>query len=123
MTQKRLLILEDDQDLLLNMVAFFEDEGFNCVGAKSAEAAIKILEEDQFHIAIVDIGLPDMNGEVFITSVSKIHPAIKFVIHTGQNDFKLSNELKTLEIREHHVFRKPLLDFSDLTKELILLTN
>jgi len=123
MKQKRLLILEDDRDLLLNMVAFFEDEGFDCVGADNAEEAIKILNESQFHLAIVDIGLPKMSGEEFITAVNKINPTIKFVIHTGQNNFKLSNELRELKIKEQHVFRKPLLDFSDLTKELILLTN
>lgn len=123
MKQKRLLILEDDRDLLLNMVAFFEDEGFSCTGADTAEEAITILKEGQFHLAIVDIGLPQMNGEEFITEVNKIHPSIKFVIHTGQNNFTLSKELRDLNIKEQHVFRKPLLDFSQLTKELILLTN
>ena len=123
MLQNKLLILEDDLDLQINLVAYFEDEGFECTGAESAEEALNYLRENLFDLAIVDIGLPNISGEEFITIVNKEFPSLKFVIYTGQPDFNLSNRLKSIDIKENHLFRKPIFDYSLITKELLLLTS
>lgn len=118
---KKLLIVEDDKDLLINMIAFFEDEGYDCTGAYSAEDALVHLEDNLFDLAIVDIGLSHMSGDEFISLARARHQHLKFIIHTGQNSFQLSDELRSLEIHDRHVFRKPLLDFTPIMQELALL--
>ncbi|HMO02226.1 MAG TPA: response regulator transcription factor [Oligoflexia bacterium] len=62
MTEKRILIVEDDSSLGLTLVEVLEKEGYTADLAQSLADAYLKLKEDRCELAIVDINLPDGSG-------------------------------------------------------------
>ncbi len=64
MKQKRIIIVEDDRDLLENMVKYLTLCGYEVTGAASAREFYYHLSRQTYLLAVLDIGLPDQSGLV-----------------------------------------------------------
>ncbi|MFZ5573331.1 MAG: response regulator [Thermodesulfobacteriota bacterium] len=118
----RVLILDDDDIIRVNLVAFFEDENFIVRSAISAETGLQLIATEPFHAGVIDIRLPGMDGNGFILRAHEICPAMKFIVHTGSADYVLPETLTAIGLTSRHVFTKPLKDMRLLiqaVKELI----
>jgi len=84
----RILLVEDE--VLVRMVATdqLEDLGYRVETAGSAtEAMIKVkLMEGNIALAIVDIGLPDIKGDVLVGELRTRHPHLPIVVARGYDD-------------------------------------
>jgi CheY-like chemotaxis protein len=58
----RVLLLDDNVSLACMMKRHFEIEGFHVTMAHLGYEALRLLGEQRFHLAIVDIDLPDITG-------------------------------------------------------------
>jgi signal transduction histidine kinase/ActR/RegA family two-component response regulator len=58
----RLLVVDDNDDAAHSLIALLELEGHEARGVASAEAALRLLDEFVPQAAILDLGLPAMNG-------------------------------------------------------------
>lgn len=58
----RLLIVEDDRTIAENLYEYLEARGHQCDYADSLAAAIRLLEVQEFDVAILDRALPDGDG-------------------------------------------------------------
>ncbi|MFH2131454.1 MAG: response regulator [bacterium] len=103
----KILIIDDEPFIRESLAGFLEDCDYFVSSADSAEQAMDQLRKTPFDIAIVDLRLPGMNGDVFIQDVSRLLPQIRFLIHTGSVDYRLSAELLEIGVRPEHVFYKP----------------
>lgn len=65
-TPHRILICEDDPDILALLEFMLQQDGFITDCARSAEQAKKLLNEHNYDAMTLDIGLPDQNGILFI---------------------------------------------------------
>ncbi len=59
---KKILIVEDNQDLRESLKVFLSEEGSIVSAVASAEDGIDIVDEKNFDIAIIDINLPGKSG-------------------------------------------------------------
>lgn len=59
---KKILIVEDNQDMRTSLKEFLSEEGAIVTAVASAEDAIDAVDEKQFDIAIIDINLPGKSG-------------------------------------------------------------
>lgn len=57
-----ILTVDDDTHIRELLKLYLQKEGYRVVEAADGEAAIKILEKEQVHLAIVDIMMPHMDG-------------------------------------------------------------
>lgn len=106
----RILIVDDEAGIRDSLLHFLEDYDFAVDAAASAEDALMLLETWQYQAAIVDIRLPQMDGDTFIVHAHEIDPGMQFIIHTGSVEYRLSKEIKNAGIHIKHVFLKPLID-------------
>ncbi len=123
-TWPKVLIIDDDDIIRVNLVAFFEDENFIVRSAISAETGLQLLCGEPFDVGVIDIRLPGMDGNRFIIKAHEIHPRMKFIIHTGSADYFLPETLAAIGLLPRHVFLKPLKDMRLLiqaVRELIAL--
>ena len=74
------LILDDDENVRMNLVAFFEDEGFNVISSPTAENAFDIMAAKKIEIGIIDIRLPGMDGNRFILKAHELQPRLDQVL-------------------------------------------
>ena len=116
-----LLIVDDERFILDSLSGFLEDYDFSVFQADSAESALEILEETGIDAAVVDLRLPVMSGETLIHTIHQRFPDIRFLIHTGSVGYKLTKDLKTIGLRDDHVFFKPVPDLSKLVEKLFSL--
>ncbi|WP_295450355.1 response regulator [uncultured Thiodictyon sp.] len=106
----RILVVEDHPSLRRNLVALLEDEDFVVSEAASGEDALKLIAEQDFQVAVVDVRLPGMNGIELIERAGGAYPHLRFLIHTGSVDYVLTPEIIALGMGEDDVFYKPISD-------------
>ena len=70
----RVLVVDDEEMILLNLAVFLEDDGFTVFSASSGEAALELLSRETVDVAIVDIRLPGMDGNTLILEAHKLYP-------------------------------------------------
>jgi DNA-binding NtrC family response regulator len=115
--------LDDDNSVCLNFRLFLEDEGLDCITFESSEAALEGMNEDKFDLAIVDIMLPGMDGEEFISIAAQRDSSLRYLIHTGITNYILPDGIKQFGININDVFIKPLIDMQLLIHKITELNS
>ena len=62
MSRKRILVVDDEPEVLSLLREALEEWGYDAVGAAEGSAALRCVHDQVFDVAIVDFHLPDMNG-------------------------------------------------------------
>ncbi|MFO8010923.1 MAG: PAS domain S-box protein [Dehalococcoidia bacterium] len=89
--QLSILIVDDDEDLAQSLRDLLELEGYSPAVCHSGEAAISIIEETGFDLALIDIRLPDMPGLELVWELRKRDPEIESIIITGYGTVELAS--------------------------------
>ena len=88
--QKRILLVDDEQELLDMVISILNEDGFqNIKTAKTVAEAIVISETYQPEFAILDVMLPDGNGFDLMEQLKKSadYPVL-FLTARGEDDDK-----------------------------------
>lgn len=101
----RILIVEDNEELLALVAGYFKNKGsFDVFTAADGTAALKLVDEKDFDIAILDIMLPGPNGfEICKALRNKSRCPIVFLTALGNED----NILKGYELGADEYMVKP----------------
>ena len=62
MNNKKILIVDDDEDLSFIISEMLEGCGYSTAHASTAEEAFTILTDSKFDLILLDINLPDSTG-------------------------------------------------------------
>jgi len=117
-SQIRVLVVDDEPSIRNSLVEFLEDCQFDVTAADSAESALDAIERTTIDVALVDIRLPKLDGDSFIVKAHEQFPDMRFLIHTGSVEYKLSEELKRFGVTHEHVFLKPQMDLAVFEKAI-----
>lgn len=84
----RVLVVEDEFLIRMTLVEALGDEGFECVEAESADAALPILQADPaIKLLLTDIKLPGLlDGRALARRAREQLPDLPIVFMTGQPD-------------------------------------
>lgn len=118
----KVLVIDDEPPIRNSLKEFLEDYDYDVIVVGSAELALTKVRDHRFDVGIIDLRLPGISGDTFITEASKIQPDMKYLIHTGSVGYRLSIELMDLGVKQEDVFRKPvenLTRFVDKIQELL----
>ena len=66
---KRILIVEDDENLSRGIAFAFEKDGYTVIKANTLKNGRMCFEQNNIDIVILDLGLPDGNGMEFCRSI------------------------------------------------------
>lgn len=119
--ESKILIIEDDYDLLWMLKKLLSTEGYLILTAVTAAQGIEIFSRNVFDIAaiIVDLSLPDQDGEVVVNEVFKVMPDMPIIITTGSEDKVQLKRLEESGIKEILVKPFDLNKLSQLVSECI----
>ncbi|WP_298815801.1 PAS domain-containing protein [uncultured Chloroflexus sp.] len=79
----RILVVDDDPDLLRMTVATLINLGYTVSSAQDGRAALSILQAERFDLLITDVVMPEMNGQELATAALQIAPTIKVLYMSG----------------------------------------
>jgi two-component system nitrate/nitrite response regulator NarL len=86
-SSKRVLIVDDHSLFTDAMRMALDDRGLLVLGVASTGAeALRIAESNRFDLALVDLGLPDMDGLEVAKTLVRLCPGAKVLIVTASNN-------------------------------------
>ena len=105
----RILVADDDADLLEVVVEALTDAGANVASAKSGAELLKRLGEDgAFDLIIADVLMPWMTGLQVASSVREAGLEVPVILMTGNRDSSLDERVDSLD--RTVLLRKPFGD-------------
>lgn len=84
----RLLLVEDDAALRLPLARKLEAEGFRVDQAADGEAGLFLAREYPFDLAVVDLGLPKLNGLSIVQQLRQSGNAMPILILTARGSWQ-----------------------------------
>lgn len=105
MSEIRVLIVEDEENLRETLSDYLEEEGFVCSKASSILQAKEEIKKNKPHIILLDLGLPDGNGMDLAIEVKQKYNEVVIIFLSALNDPE--TKFKGLELGAQDFITKP----------------
>lgn len=97
MAAGKVLIVDDIQDWRVTLSGLLMDQGYEVQVASSVDSALQRLENESFHVAILDVRLDESNednrdGLVLMRKIKERWPSIEVIILTGYAEINMAQE-------------------------------
>jgi two-component system NtrC family response regulator/two-component system response regulator AtoC len=112
----RLLIADDEEDLVTFLAHRLRKRGLDVTMALSGSEAVSAAAELKFDVAVVDLKMPDLDGITVIEQIKSLQPFIEAIMLTGHGSHDSAWEAGRLQAFRYIL--KPY-DFEEL-HDLIL---
>src|SRR5208337_59952 len=83
--QAKILIVDDERDLVDAYVRLLERSGHRCIGAFDANEAIQIIDAESPDLVLTDLSLPDSSGIEIVRHVRAKSLATPIIVMSGHN--------------------------------------
>jgi DNA-binding NtrC family response regulator len=83
MPKSRILVVDDDINVLDLTMFHLGRYGAEAITAQSGEEALRLLAENQYDIALIDLRLPDFDGIDLVSRIKELWPEIEIIVITG----------------------------------------
>jgi len=115
---KRILIVDDEQEILDTLVEMLKLAGYDVDGASDGMEGLKRLRENDYHLILSDINMPRMSGPTFFDKVRIIGYENRFIFMTG---YAVSKEIHEVIKKGDGVLYKPVdsLQLLDIVQQAI----
>jgi two-component system, cell cycle sensor histidine kinase and response regulator CckA len=90
--RERLLIVDDEYELMAALVEALTARGYEAVGFTSGEEALKALQTEAFDLLLADLMMPGMDGISLLRAALAIDPSLVGLIMTGQGTVQTAVE-------------------------------
>lgn len=104
--QGRVLIVDDDSDILLFLSMILEEQGLELRTATDGARATEILEQEDWDLVLSDLHMPGVDGMGVIEAVNQLSPDTLVVVLTS--DAQVGAAVQTLRAGAHHFLTKPV---------------
>lgn len=99
------LVIDDEVHLCNSLAILLRAEGYQVDTAHSGEQAFRLLQQQAYAVALVDMDLPDMSGNHIAARIGEEHPGAAIVILTG--NATIDNAVESLRLGVYDYLRKP----------------
>ena len=128
-----ILCVDNDRNIVNVLSVILKKSGYNVYSAFNGSDALKILEEEQVDIAIIDYKMPEMSGIDLLKKIKDLNYDVEVLILTGYGT--IPNAVESIKLGAFDYILKPfykndilsridkILQFKKLQTENILLKN
>lgn len=88
----KILVVEEDNDINKLLCSIFENKGYKCRGAFSGTEALMCVENEEWHMILLDLMIPGLSGEEAILKIRGITKA-PIIIVSAKTSKKTKLEL------------------------------
>lgn len=100
-TRRKILIIDDELELLSLMKDVLEEEGYQALCAASGAEGIRIKEVENPDLIVLDLRMPEMDGIETLRQIRKKDGKIKVVILTAYGSPDTIRDAADLNISEY----------------------
>ncbi|MCQ4573790.1 MAG: sigma-54 dependent transcriptional regulator [Candidatus Brocadiales bacterium] len=102
----KILIVDDETNLLKTLSDILCENGFEVSVAKNARAALEMLGKEEFDIALIDIRMPGMDGVELLERIKEKHERLETIIMTAYGTIETA--IKVTKLGAYAYMLKPL---------------
>ena len=88
----KILVVEDDSLVRALAVDFLSELGHAAEEAGSAAEALVKVDDPDIRALVIDIGLPDQDGDMIAIELRRTHPHLPIIIASGRGEGELSEK-------------------------------
>lgn len=100
----RILVAEDDIDIVVILKLYLQNEGYEVLSASNGVDALKLISEEKIDLCLCDIMMPKMNGYELIQNIRKEYNMPIIIISAKRTD---SDRIIGLDIGADDYIVKP----------------
>jgi DNA-binding NtrC family response regulator len=83
MSNERILIVDDEPDMVENLVRILRREGYRCASAVEARKGLELLETQRPDLLVTDLKMPELDGMDLLRRAHAIDPAMPVIMITA----------------------------------------
>jgi len=80
---KKILVVEDDEEMRALLEEFFLEEGFETESVNDGSEAFRKLVKGSFDLVITDIRMPGLTGLDILPGIRKLQPEVPIIVITA----------------------------------------
>ena len=105
MPQERILIIDDEKNIVSSLKGILADEGYDVSVADDGLDALDMIQSDPPDLLLLDIWLPGMDGIEVLKTVKTYHPNIEVLIMSGHGT--IDTAVKATKLGAYDFIEKP----------------
>lgn len=106
------LIVDDETDVCNFLRRLLSRRGYQVSTATSESETLAALKQGVFHVAIVDLKLPDTDGLTLLRLIKAHHPSCEVIIMTGFSTIKTA--VSAMQMGAYEYVEKPFDDIAEI---------
>jgi len=116
MSDKRLLLVDDEPNILKSLKRLLHRDGYTILTAESGIEGLQQLENNPINVIISDYRMPGMTGVEFLAQVKQKYPDITRIVLSGFSDM----EVITTAINQGNIYKFITKPWDDTQLKLII---
>lgn len=117
MVQKRILVIDDEENILASLKGVLEDERFVVDTAKNGAIGLQKLKKAVPDVVLLDIWMPGDDGLLVLEKIKRLEPTVPIIMMSGHGNIETA--VKTIKLGAFDFLEKPL----HFDKLLVLLNH
>lgn len=99
--KRKILIIDDEVEQCNSLNELLSVRDYDVTIANRGKEALELVKDNFYPVILLDIRMPDFDGDVVLKEILKLHPSSKVVIVTGQDDDEKKAKFLALGAREY----------------------
>lgn len=101
----KVLIVDEEEEILCTLKKLLEQETYAVETTRSAINAFEKVQSDKYHIVLIDIGMPEMNGIELLKEIKSYDALTQVIMMAGHST--MEKILSSLEYGANDYILKP----------------
>jgi len=110
--QAHILIVDDEIEVSNFFRCLLERKGYRVTIATGGRAALAEVGRRSFHVAVVDLKLPDLDGLTVLEKIKRVQPSCEVIIMTGYSTTRTA--VRAIQLGAYDYIEKPFEDIEQI---------
>lgn len=111
---KKILVVDDEKEICTFFSYLLRKKGYEITSVQSGREALAIIEGEKFHLALLDLKLPDLDGLTLLKKIKEKTCRCQVIIMTGYSTVK--SAITAMQLGALDYIEKPFDDLNELEK-------
>ena len=84
----KILLIDDEEEFISTLAERLEIRGYTCKTAEDGESGLRMIEEQNFDITVIDLMMPGISGLDTLRQIKKMSHDLPVILLTGHGSTK-----------------------------------